>query len=207
MPQHSKYICPVARRIHTSAIPAYQKALPDNDPSKIQFRFAVIENKKYRSEICSFDGLILIPRPVLERLKSDDQLAAVLADGVAFNLQRQAARLTPSEWAILGAKSAADVAGFFVPGLGLTAWGGSIAEQQKIQTRVEEQRGRIALALLSDANYDLRQSPEAWRLLTPNHLPANLDSLKYPNRSGYQLSILNLQYRATPLAVESAQFH
>jgi hypothetical protein len=34
-----------------------------------------------------------------------------------------------------------------------------------------------------------------WRLLAPKKLPADLDSLKYPNPSGYQLAVLCLQYK------------
>jgi hypothetical protein len=62
---------------------------------------------------------------------------------------------------------------------------------------MEEQRGRVALSLMEDAGYDPWQAPEAWRLLEPKKLPADLNSLKYPNRSGYQLGILNLQYSLT----------
>jgi hypothetical protein len=60
---------------------------------------------------------------------------------------------------------------------------------------MEEQRGRVALALLKDAGYDPWQAPEAWRLVTPKHLPKDLNSLKYPSLGGYQLGILNLQYK------------
>jgi hypothetical protein len=52
----------------------------------------------------------------------------------------------------------------------------------------------VALALMADAGYDPREAPETWRLLEPKQLPANLQSLKYPRLSGYQLGILNLQY-------------
>jgi hypothetical protein len=47
----------------------------------------------------------------------------------------------------------------------------------KEQIQMEEQRGRIALALLADAGYDPRQAPEAWRLLDPKHAPADPSAL------------------------------
>jgi hypothetical protein len=183
------------QRIGVSVVPAYQKALPNDHPTKIQFRFVAVDNTKYRSEICSADGLILVPRQVVERLKNDDQLAAVLADGVAFDLQRQAARIVSTNRALLGASVASDIVGAFVPGLGLAAWATTESVHHEINIQMDEERGRIALALMSDAGYDLRQAPEAWRLLAPKHLPAKLDALKYPDHSGYQLSVLNLQYR------------
>jgi hypothetical protein len=133
--------------------------------------------------------------PGRRTLKSDDQLAAVLADGVAFDLQRQGARIVSTNRVLLGASVAGDIAGAFVPGLGLVAWATTGSVHHEINIQMDEERGRIALALMSDAGYDLRQAPEAWRLLAPKHLPANRDALKYPDRSGYQLSVLNLQYR------------
>ena len=81
------------RRVGMRVVPDYQKRLSANDPSKIHFRFFAVDEDKLRSEICSYEGLILVPTQVAERLKTDDELAAVLADGVAYNLQRQAARL------------------------------------------------------------------------------------------------------------------
>jgi Domain of unknown function (DUF5666) len=189
------------RRIGQGVIPAYQKALAANDPFRIQFRFAAVEDQKYenyRSEICSKDGLILVPRVVFERLQSDDQLAAVLADGVALNLQMQTARLSASDWALLSAYAATDAASLFVPGLSFAPAVADAIHQHQRFISMEEQRGRIALTLLSDAGYDMRAAPEAWRLLAPKHLPADTSALEYPDRSGYQLSILNLQYRVKP---------
>jgi hypothetical protein len=182
------------RHVGMRVIPAYQRELPGNHPSKINFRFYAVDAEKIRSEVCSFDGLILIPTQVVQRLKNDDQLAAVLADGVAYNLQRQGARFVAANRIGEGAELAGDVAGAFVPGLGLvTAIGSGVAETRML-TAMDEQRGRVALSLLADAGYDPREAPEAWRLLGPKHLPANLDGLKYPAHSGYQLGILKLQY-------------
>jgi hypothetical protein len=100
------------RRIGTSIIPVYQKKLPDNDPAKIHFQFTAVEAKDARWEICPADGLVLTPTEVAERLKSDDQLAAVLADGVALNMQRQIARLIPVNRAALGIELGAAIGGY-----------------------------------------------------------------------------------------------
>jgi hypothetical protein len=184
------------KRVGMQVVPEYQKQLPDNHPSKIRFPFYAVDDAKVRSDICSFEGLILVPERVVERLKKDDQLAAVLADGVAFNLQRRAARVVADSRVMTGTLVAGDLAGYFIPGAGLAVLIGDEKAASKVNTAMEEQRGRIALALMADAGYDPWQAPEAWRLLEPKHLPRDLDSLKYPNRSGYQLGILNLQYKA-----------
>ena len=191
---------PLQQRVHRigmALVPAYQRAMADDDPSKIHFRFFAVDNKKQRSEICLLDGAILVSTQTIERLKNDDQLAAVLADGVAYNLQRQAAQQVKMNRAAWGAEIAGEVAGAFVPGLGpammLTSWR-SVKAGGKAEIAMQEERLRIALALMHDANYDPYQAPEAWRLLAPKKLPANPDSLKYPDTSCYQLGMLNLQY-------------
>jgi len=183
------------RRIGQSVVPAYQKALPDGHPSKILFAFVAVDERGVRSEICSPDGLILIPKEVVERLITDSEFAAVLADGVAANLQRQQVRMGLNRAVLMDAEAVGDILGIFVPGLGLAAETGALRPKHRLVVEAQEQRARIALALMSDAGYDLRQAPEAWRLLAPQKLPADLDNLKYPDRSGYQISILSLQYK------------
>ncbi len=182
------------RRIGMMLVPAYQRQLPDADPSKIHFRFYAVDARKMRSDICSYEGLILVPVQLVERLQNDDQLAAVLADGVAFNLQRQMARLVVDSRVFLATSATVDTALFLLPGVGIAGLIANSVAASKILQQMEEQRGRIALSLMADAGFDPRQAPEAWRLLAPKKLPADLDSLKYPDIAGYQLGILNLQY-------------
>ena len=69
---------------------------------------------------------------------------------------------------------------------------------------MREQRGRVALSLVAVGGFDPWQAPEAWRLLSPKHLPSDTNSLKYSDLSGYQLGILNLQYRKPASFPESA---
>lgn len=185
------------QRIGMSVVPAYQKALPDNHPSKIQFKFYAVDSESLRGETCTRDGMILLPKLAIDRLKSDDRLAAVLADGVAFDLQRQAVRLTNANRALLGAEAAGDVAGALVPGLNIPVLVGSGIAEHKLLVAMQKQRARIALAELNDAGYDLNQAPEAWRLLAPKNLPANLDTLKYPDLSVYQMNVIYQQYRGS----------
>ncbi len=73
-------------RVGMSVVPDYQKQMATGDPSKIPFRFYVVDEPQIRSDVFCNDGLILIPKQALARLKNDDQLAALLADGVAYNL-------------------------------------------------------------------------------------------------------------------------
>ncbi len=188
---------PLQQRVHRigmALVPAYQRDMADDNPSKIHFRFFAVDNNKWRGAVCLLDGAVLVPTQTIERLRNDDQLAAVVADGVACNLQRQTARAVTTMRKELGVDIAIDVAGAFVPGLGLAVLGPGLFTSKEIAT-MQEERLRIALALMSDAGFDPWQAPEAWRLLaSPKKLPADLASLTYPDSSCYQLGILSLQY-------------
>ena len=188
---------PLQQRVHRvgmSLVPRYQREMADGDPTKIHFRFYAVDDAKTRTEICLLDGAVLIPKQVVERLKSDDQLAAVLADGVAYNLQREAAREVKLNRAAWGVVFAGEVAGALVPGLGPAMLMTSDVAGGNAEIAMQEERLRVALTLMRDAGYDPWQAPEAWRLLDPKKLPANLASLTYPDTSCYQIGILNLQY-------------
>ena len=82
----------------------------------------------------------------------------------------------------------------FVPEIGVVAMFIPGASPVNKETNFKEERLRIALALMRDAGYDPWQAPQAWRLLEPDKLPANLALLAYPDASCYQIGILNLQY-------------
>jgi hypothetical protein len=186
---------PLQQRIHRigiALVPAYQRDLADDDPSKIHFRFFAVDSKS-RRPACLLDGAILIPTTVVERLKNDDQMAAVLADCVAYSLQRQAARQIELNRALWG-MAAGQLAGAFVPGLGtVSALAGTAAAKRDDYFLLGERR-RMALAVMHDAGFDPWQAPEAWRLLEPKKLPAHLATLAYPEISCFQFNVLNLQY-------------
>jgi len=177
-------------QIGSSLIPPYQRSLPDSDPAKIHFRFQVVDNKHF----CGFmtcdtltlpSGIVLVPHQVVERTQNDSQLAAVLADSIARALEKQQFRAEGERLAA----TATTLAGLFVPyaGSGMIA-GGSIAER-RILTRAVEQSGRVSLALLRDAGYDLNQAPMVWWLLA-SETPQPLTEIEMPDRAGYLYRIL-----------------
>jgi len=176
------------RRVGMSLVPKYQRDLSDDDPAKIPFRFYVVEENNIRSDLFCHEGLVLIPVNVVNRLRNEDQLAAVLADGVAASMQRQQDRMSGAELTTLLALAPAI-------GVGGVALIGEPLVKHEIGRKMEAQRGRVALSLMADAGYDPWQAPEAWRLLDPRQQPKDPAKLKYPDRAGYQLEILNLQYK------------
>jgi hypothetical protein len=181
------------RRVGMRVIPEYQKQLPDDSPSKIHFRIYVVDDPVFREDLECVEGLILVPRQVVERLANDDQLAAIMANGVAYSIEAQSATLRTEILGLQGAELAGDVAGDFVPGVNVGVFVGGLVVNHEIEKRMREQAGRIALTLMADAGFDPRQAPEAWRVLAPKKLPKDRTSLKYPSRAGYQLGILRLE--------------
>ena len=183
---------PLQRRVHDvgmALVPVYQKQMADADPSKIHFRFYAVDHKGLRSAGCLTDGVILVSVQAIERLPNDDYLAALLADGVACQLQRQAARAVVDRRKELGIAAAEMLSP--AAGIAFSAYNMATGEPNE---RFGEERLRIALALMHDAGYDPWLAPEAWRLLAPKKLPANLATLQYPDNSCYQIGVLNVQY-------------
>ena len=169
-------------------VPAYQKALPSSDPSKLNFRFFAVDAPTVDTPVATSEGLVLVPRHIAERLQNDDELAAFMADGVALLLQSPTA--SSKVLAFEGVANALNP-GFLFTGLGLLEL--DAAHSEAIQ--LEQQRWRIALSLVAEAGYDPWQAPEAWRIAMAKKPPKDSSSLKYPDESGYQLGILNLQYQ------------
>jgi hypothetical protein len=179
------------RSLGAKLVPQYQRDLPADDPARIPFRFYVVEEKQYRSAIFCGNGLILVPVEVVNRLQSEDQLAAVLADGIAGELLLQAARargFTSKDAAEMAAAGALGIAGLLPAALGSA---GGLVALHKVNRTEEHERSRMALSFTADAGLDPRQAPQAWRLLAPTHLPKDRTQLKDPERSLYLQYILD----------------
>jgi hypothetical protein len=113
-------------------------------------------------------------------------LAAVLADAVAAEMQRQNVRLRFD----LKLASAAEVAS--VVSLSVAGVTGATVAMHTLLRKIQEQRGRMSIVFMADAGFDPWQAPETWRRLAPAQLPPNLSKVKYPPRSIYQFEILRL---------------
>jgi hypothetical protein len=156
------------RRVQTigeTLIPAYQRDLPDSDPSKIDFRFQVVDQPKLHDAVTLSNGIILVPQQIVSRLKNDSQVATVLADNIACALEKQQLRLIPAGRAMGAGDVALIVGGAFVPGLALAGQAGLVTGAVVIMKREEEQSGRVSLVLLHRAGYDLAEAPTAWWIL------------------------------------------
>ncbi len=183
-------------RLGQMLIPAYQRALPDSDPTRINFRFGVIDETHLKDALTLPNGIILIPHQVVERLENDSQLATVLADNIACAIQKQTLRVIPARHKMTAAGLAADAGGIFVPGLGVAAGVANYSVAKHLQTLQEQQSGRTSLDYLHDAGFDLTEAPIAWwRLGTKPDQPMSRQLL--PPRAAYLFATLGTAWRST----------
>jgi hypothetical protein len=185
-------------RIGASLIPAYQRALPDSDPTRIVFRFQLVD-QNWKDALTLPSGIILVPHQVVDRLENDSQLATVLADNMACALEKQVLRAIPAAQAMTATDVAGMAAGLVVPGAGAVSLGTYAARSVMARHRLE-QSGRVSLTLLSDAGYDIAEAPRAWWLLSSKK-PKEIVNIPVPERAEYLYGIIAIAWppkSATP---------
>ena len=180
-------------RIGLSLIPAYQRNLADADPTKIDFRFHLIDQPKLHDAWTLPNGIILVPHQVVERLQNDSQLATVLANGVASAIEKQAVHDHTTKKAMDVIADASYLSGI-----------GEIAAAEYARSHVnsvilrheQEQSGRVSLVFLRDAGYDIHEAPKAWWLLAPKK-PGPMIDTPLPERAAYLYQTIGTTWRST----------
>ncbi|MGC2635962.1 MAG: hypothetical protein WA294_02215 [Acidobacteriaceae bacterium] len=186
-------------------VPAYQTALPDSAPAKIDFRFEVVDANWGLWPVALPNGYILVPYKAVERMQNDDQLAALLAEPIATLLERQVYRMRTTMKA-LSAGSVASQAAMFIPGAGLAALAGNVAfgsGEATVVLKEMAQAARVSLDLTHDAGFDVQQAPIAWWLLVSRD-PRPITETAMPWESATLYQILGKVWRDPP-AVSSDQ--
>ncbi len=183
-------------RIGTSVVPAFQRNLPNSDSTKIHFRFQLIDKARWRDAFALPSGVILVPYQIVERLTSDSQVAAVLADSIAITIEKQTLRAIPLSNKMTAANIAGTAGGIFVPGLGLATGLATGEVDAKLLTQERQQSGRVSLCLLHDAGYDLSQAPLAWWLLASTQ-PTVTPNVSLPSRAANLYLALGTTWRET----------
>lgn len=154
-------------RVGETLIPAFQKALPFGDPTRITFSFHLVDLDEGRDALALPSGIILVPYKVVQQL-NDPQLAAVLATNIGTVLQKQTLRYLPTAHALSAISLAGVAGGLVVPGLSIATGVGTGLKAQAAAKLIEEQDLREGMALLHDAGYDLTEAPTAWWLIHSN---------------------------------------
>ena len=184
-------------RIGKSLIPAFQKALPEDDPTRIDFRFQVTDEPKHGDNWAFASGIILVPHQLVERLPDDSQLAAILADSIAEAIEKQDLRAIPARQKMTAASYVGDAAGIFIPGAGLVPL---IANHQVAKSMLEhsrQQSGRVSLFLLHDAGYDLAAAPKAWWTLAAKSASAAQLPKRLPDHTLFLYEDLGTTWRTS----------
>jgi len=175
-------------------VPQYQRDLPDSDQTKINFRFQLIDTTRWRDALALPNGIILVPRQVVQRMQNDSQLATVLADNIVCVLEKQYLHMLPSAHKMTAAQVAGSAGGIFVPGLGIATLGGNMVVSSRLLHAFEQQSGRVSLGLLRDAGYDIYEAPRAWWLLAPV-TPTDTANTPLPRRAAYLYQMLGENWR------------
>ncbi len=182
------------RQVGMSVVPQFERDLADEDSGRIPFRFYAVEGTEMHTVIFCPKGLILLPMTAMRRLHGDDELAAVLAEGVAGEMGAGVTLLPSFTDAFQGAALAVELSGT-VAGLAGGIAGGVVSAAVDAR-RMEHARARMALALMADAGYDPHQAAEAWRLLGPIDPPKNPTKVKDSEHSRYIKDFLAAQEAA-----------
>ena len=175
-------------------VPPYQRALPATDPTRIHFRFQLVNRPKWRDALTLPSGIILVPYQLVKRMQNDSQLATLLAGSVACAIEKQEFRQSPVKTALDTAEIATDLTGILVPGAQIAARTANITGVYALTLQAEEQRARVSLGLLHDAGYDIDQAPITWWLLA-SKTAKPLNQIPMPDRAAYLYKILGTTWR------------
>lgn len=150
--------------VGATLVPAYQRALPPDDPSRIDFRFQLVDDRRDVTFAMS-NGIVLVSESAAERLSDDSQLAFILGVGVAAVLEKQELRAKPTEHLMAAGSIGGNAAILLGSGLGVVGVLASAEEGTRLQLRIMRATDREALCLMHDVGYDVSAAPIAVRLL------------------------------------------
>ncbi len=173
--------------IGAKLVPKYQMDFPPTEQTRIDFGFYLIDAPKWQDAIALPSGIVLVPYQIVDKMQNDSQLAALLADKVAWLLEKQPVPLpaTASDFGIAAGETAADI---LVPGFALVMEAASIDAIKQFRLR-EEQRARVSLDLMQDAGYDIEQAPVAWWLLSEKN-SNDLADTRIPRHAEYLFGLI-----------------
>jgi len=186
-------------KIGDRLVPAYQRALATDDPTRFSFRFQVVDLEGYHEPLALTNGIILVPFLGLDRLKSDSDLAAPLAIAMAFALEKEQVRGRATKNTLKGAAAAGYASDVLLFPVGIVGGIAAGMAQKHINDLQSEQAGRVALCLMHDAGYDIRQAPIALWLLDPND-PQPIEKARMPKRAADLYKTLGTVWQPGSLA-------
>jgi Peptidase family M48 len=135
-------------KVGNSLVPAYQRALPDAELTRIPFQFYVVERKEAFTVALPV-GAVIVSSAMFDVLENEAQLASLLGREIAHVVQkhhmRQAEESTQKRFALALGKL------------------GSFSRLNEVQA------DRLSLEYMLLAGYDVREAPRAWKLIAGKH--------------------------------------
>lgn len=150
--------------IGLALVPEFQRTMKESDLGKLKFRFYVLDTKK-QTQLVSSNGVVMISANVVERMKNDAQLAALLGQLVAAAVQEQ-------EFRQQNRKEVQKVFGWTMTAASVISPAGTIAglinsgAWAKFQRLQQEQAARVGMDYMQRAGFDPREFPAALQELS-----------------------------------------
>ncbi len=154
-----------------SLVPLYQQGMADSDPTKIPFKFFLVENKDPNAFALA-NGTVVVNSGLFDVLENEAQLASVLSHEIAHATQRHAWRQQQYH---KGSRTAMKIAGIL--GSAVTGESSIAAATALIDTAIkngysrslENQADRLGLLYMYEQGYDIREAPRVWKLMTQKY--------------------------------------
>ena len=150
------------------------------------------------------NGHITLPRQLVERLQNDDQIAAILANGIAKILEWQDPNSDAPQASNKGWAEAAAMGFLAGPLITMAAVESGMCVDSEmngttILSKSAQQRARVGLSLMHDAGYDIMQAPRAWQIMgakttKKSASTATPQPTAMPQLSVYMWEILSREY-------------
>lgn len=158
------------QRVGESLIPKFQKALADDSPQKIHFKFYVVNNKEPNA-FATPNGIVVVHSGMIALLENEAQLAAVISHEISHATQehtwRQLNKDKNTKTALMIGGIAASLLGFgAVSDILQLTYGAMVNGYSR---RLENQADRIGLEYMAAAGYDPREAPRVWKIMSKKY--------------------------------------
>lgn len=149
-------------------VPRYQKDIPLDNPARITFRFAVIEDESFNAFALP-DGAIFVHTGLLKRVTNEAQLASILGHEIAHVTHEHTRKLKENPMTIWGGLGM--IVGGAILGGKAGAQIGAIAANataNKYSRTAEDEADRAGLFYMTQQGYDPREATKVWAEVAKN---------------------------------------
>lgn len=162
----NKEVQDYVERVGQSLVPAYLKAMTDDDPQKMHFKFYVVRSKEPNAFALA-NGIVVVNSGMITLLENEAQLAAIIAHEISHATQehtwRQMNKDKNKRTALMVGTVAAAAFGAYPMLTMLNMINAAMVNGYS--RRLEDQADRIGLEYMVAAGYDPREAPRVWKIM------------------------------------------